>query len=155
MRARIPAVLAAATLASLLVALPAFAADRPRSPVNDKVDQVFARLDADHDGRISRPEAEKGKRLANHFDKIDADRDGYVTRAEDAHDRRHKLVRLTEKGQALIQELRAARVEGVVQRILLLPPPLIEQTIDVLREVTAQLPLVSAERGTTQPSSVP
>jgi DNA-binding MarR family transcriptional regulator len=71
---------------------------------------------------------------------------GFVTRAEDVHDRRHKLVRLTEKGQALIQELRATRVEGVVQRILLLPPPLIEQTIDALREVTAQLPLVSAER---------
>jgi Ca2+-binding EF-hand superfamily protein len=73
---------AAAAAASLLVAVPAFAADRPRSPVNDKVDQVFARLDADHDGRISRPEAEQGKRLANHFDKIDADRDGYVTRGE-------------------------------------------------------------------------
>jgi len=79
---------------------------------------------------------------------------GFVTRAEDAHDRRHKLVRLTEKGQALIRELRATRVEGVVQRILLLPPPLIEQTIGVLREVTTQLPLVSTERRAEQPEHV-
>ena len=75
------AVLAAAA-ASLLVAVPAFAGDRPRPSVNERVDQVFARLDADHDGRLSRPEAEKARRLANHFDKIDADRDGYVTRGE-------------------------------------------------------------------------
>ena len=70
-----------AAAASLLVAVPAFAADKPRS-VNEKVDRVFARLDADHDGRISRAEAEQGKRFANHFDRIDADRDGFVTRAE-------------------------------------------------------------------------
>jgi DNA-binding MarR family transcriptional regulator len=71
---------------------------------------------------------------------------GFVTRAEDAHDRRHKLVRLTEKGQALIQELRATRVEGVVQRILLLPPAVLEQTLAVLREVTAQSPLAGTQR---------
>ena len=47
---------------------------------------------------------------------------GFVTRIEDVSDRRHKLVRLTEKGQALIQELRATRVNSVVQRMLLLPP---------------------------------
>jgi DNA-binding MarR family transcriptional regulator len=65
---------------------------------------------------------------------------GFVTRVEDASDRRHKLVRLTEKGQALIEELRAARVKSVVQRMLLLPPDLLERAIDVLREVTEQLP---------------
>ena len=80
---------------------------------------------------------------------------GFVTRAEDVHDRRHKLVRLTEKGQALIRELRATRVEGVVQRILLLPPPLIEQTLNVLRDVTTQLPLVGTERRAEQPEHVP
>ncbi len=65
----------------------------------------------------------------------------FVTRVEDATDRRHKLVRLTEKGQALIEELRAARVNSVVQRVLFLPPDLLERAIDVLREVTEQLPL--------------
>jgi DNA-binding MarR family transcriptional regulator len=64
---------------------------------------------------------------------------GFVTRAEDASDRRHKLVRLTEKGQALIEELRAARVNSVVQRMLLLPPGLLDRAIEVLREVTEQL----------------
>ena len=64
---------------------------------------------------------------------------GFVTRIEDASDRRHKLVRLTAKGQALIEELRAARVNTVVQRMQLLPPELLERAIDVLREVTEQL----------------
>src|SRR5215213_2927470 len=65
---------------------------------------------------------------------------GFVTRVEDASDRRHKQVRLTGKGQALIEELRAARVNSVVQRMLLLPPELLERAIDVLRDVTEQLP---------------
>ena len=70
---------------------------------------------------------------------------GFVTRIEDVSDRRHKLVRLTEKGQALIQELRATRVNSVVQRMLLLPPELLERAIDVLRDVTEQLPQSSVE----------
>ena len=64
---------------------------------------------------------------------------GFVTRIEDASDRRHKLVRLTAKGQALIEELRAARVNTVVQRMQLLPPDLLDRAINVLREVTEQL----------------
>jgi DNA-binding MarR family transcriptional regulator len=64
---------------------------------------------------------------------------GFVTRVEDASDRRHKQVRLTEKGQALIEELRAARVNSVVQRMQLLPPELLERAINVLRDVTEQL----------------
>lgn len=76
---------------------------------------------------------------------------GFVTRVEDASDRRHKLVRLTEKGQALIEELRAARVNSVVQRMLLLPPDLLDRAIDVLRDVTEQLPTSSVERCTERP----
>ena len=71
---------------------------------------------------------------------------GFVTRVEDVSDRRHKLVRLTEKGQALIQELRSARVNSVVQRMLLLPPELLDRVVDVLRDVTQQLPPSSVER---------
>src|SRR6476659_1866622 len=41
---------------------------------------------------------------------------GFVTRVEDVSDRRHKLVRLTAKGQALIQALRTARANSIVQR---------------------------------------
>jgi DNA-binding MarR family transcriptional regulator len=76
---------------------------------------------------------------------------GFVTRIEDVSDRRHKLVRLTEKGQALIQELRAARVTSVVQRMLRLPPDLLERVIDVLRDVTEQLPPSSVERSAERP----
>jgi DNA-binding MarR family transcriptional regulator len=65
---------------------------------------------------------------------------GFVTRAEDASDRRHKLVQLTEKGRALVQDLRSTRVAHAVQRMLLLPPDLLGRVVDVLREVNAQLP---------------
>ena len=65
---------------------------------------------------------------------------GFVSRAEDASDRRQKQVRLTDKGSALIDEIRAARTQGIVERMLLLPPELLGRTIDVLGEVVAQLP---------------
>ena len=69
----------------------------------------------------------------------------FVTRIEDVSDRRHKLVRLTEKGQALTQELRTARINSVVQRLLLLPPDLLDRAIDVLRDVTEHLSPGSVE----------
>lgn len=70
---------------------------------------------------------------------------GLVTRVEDVQDRRHKVVRLTERGLALVHELRATRVEGMVQRMLLLPPGLVDRAINVLHEVTTQLSLASAD----------
>lgn len=42
----------------------------------------IARLDADHDGGLSRQEIAGKARLEQHFAAIDADRDGYVGRAE-------------------------------------------------------------------------
>ncbi len=59
-----------------------------------RVEKIFARLDTNNDGKISREEGAKGPRIARHFDKIDADGDGFITRAElkaflDAHPR-HK-----------------------------------------------------------------
>jgi DNA-binding MarR family transcriptional regulator len=74
---------------------------------------------------------------------------GFVTRAEDASDRRHKLVQLTNKGQALITELRATRVNHVVQRMLVLPPELLAHTIDVLRDLNAQLSDIRVENNAT------
>lgn len=48
-----------------------------------RVEARFQRADADHDGALSRAEAEKGMpRLARHFDVIDANKDGVVSRAE-------------------------------------------------------------------------
>ena len=70
---------------------------------------------------------------------------GFVTRIEDANDRRQKLIRLTEKGQALVRELQATRVNHVVQRMLRLPPDLLDRAVDVLRDVTMQLPPVNTE----------
>ena len=64
----------------------------------------------------------------------------FVTRVEDVHDRRHKLVRLTEKGQVLVQEVRAARVDRVVHHLLHLPPELLDRLLAVLHDVQAQLP---------------
>src|SRR4026208_1721110 len=77
----------------------------------------------------------------------------FVTRIEDVSDRRHKLVRLTEKGQALIQELRTTRVNSVVQRMLLLPPELLDRVVEVLRDVTEQLPPSKVERSAGAPIS--
>jgi Ca2+-binding EF-hand superfamily protein len=54
------------------------------------VERAFARLDTNHDGKISREEGSRGRRIARHFDAIDADHDGFITPAElkaflDAH----------------------------------------------------------------------
>jgi Ca2+-binding EF-hand superfamily protein len=69
--------------ALLFAAAPAFAdGDDAKARIAQRVDNAFAKLDADKDGRISRAEAAKGPRLSRNFDKIDADHDGYVSRAE-------------------------------------------------------------------------
>jgi Ca2+-binding EF-hand superfamily protein len=74
--------LAAAGLTAALVA-PAFADDvAPNARLAKHVDDVFARLDTDKDGRISKAEAGKGPRLSKHFEAVDADHDGFVTKAE-------------------------------------------------------------------------
>ena len=73
----------AAIAATMLAALPAFAqSDDAKARIARRVDEAFARLDTDKDGRISRAEASKGPRLSKNFDRVDADHDGYVTRAE-------------------------------------------------------------------------
>jgi len=49
----------------------------------DKAKERFNEADADHDGFISREEADKGMpRLAPHFDEIDANHDGKLTTDE-------------------------------------------------------------------------
>lgn len=66
---------------------------------------------------------------------------GCVTRFENANDRRHKLVQLTPKGQALLAELRIARADNIAQQLRLLPPDLLTQTIELFRAITDELPL--------------
>jgi Ca2+-binding EF-hand superfamily protein len=87
MMKRLCSALAAASL--VIIAAPAFAdgiggpgGDDAKARIAKRVDDTFARLDADKDGRISRAESAKGPRMSKHFDQIDADHDGYVTRAE-------------------------------------------------------------------------
>jgi DNA-binding MarR family transcriptional regulator len=64
-----------------------------------------------------------------------------VTRVENASDRRHKLVRLTSKGQSLLTALRVARADSLAHQLLLLPPDVLTQTIALLRAITHELPL--------------
>lgn len=47
-------------------------------------DRMWQELDADKDGRLSKAEADAGKRghLSTHFAEIDANQDGFVTREE-------------------------------------------------------------------------
>lgn len=73
-----------------------------------------------------------------------------VTRVENASDRRHKLVQLTAKGQALLAELRAARSAHVVQQLRLLPPERLMRTTELLRVITDELPLPANQRTTQQ-----
>jgi len=82
------ALVAVGLTAAALVA-PAFADDTTPNNNDDaaaklarRVDDVFARLDADKDGKISKAEASKGPRLSKNFDQVDADHDGFVTKAE-------------------------------------------------------------------------
>lgn len=46
------------------------------------VSAIFGRADADHDGRLSRTEAERLPDLARNFDRVDSNRDGAVSLAE-------------------------------------------------------------------------
>jgi Ca2+-binding EF-hand superfamily protein len=49
----------------------------------ERAQQRFADADTNHDGRLSRDEAQAGTpRLTEHFDEIDSDHDGMLTTAE-------------------------------------------------------------------------
>jgi DNA-binding MarR family transcriptional regulator len=62
---------------------------------------------------------------------------GFVTRAEDTLDRRQKVVQLTSKGQELLEHLQTLRANQIAERLLLLPPALLERTITLLRDIKA------------------
>lgn len=107
MKTHLIAGLAAAALAAPVLALAQTPSGSPpahhsspgksftRAEVSQKLQQHFARLDADRDGFITRAEAEAGKEMrrshrdqrsgkrgASIFDRLDTNKDGVVTRAE-------------------------------------------------------------------------
>ena len=70
-------------------------ADLTRAQVIQRSDAAFARLDANHDGRFTREEAQaRGEELREQmqtrmFERLDADHDGQISRDEFAQGRRH------------------------------------------------------------------
>lgn len=71
-------------------------ADVTRAQVIERTDSMFARLDADNDGRFTREEARargeqrREQRMTRLFDRLDADRNGSITREEMAQARAHR-----------------------------------------------------------------
>lgn len=84
MTKQIYSALVAATVTVTAFAAPALADDDAamKAKIAKRVDDAFAKLDTDKDGKISKTEAAKGPRLSKNFDNVDADHDGFVTRAE-------------------------------------------------------------------------
>ncbi len=98
----------AAAVAVLLAAATPALADAPTpAPTGDvkaraakRVDQVFAKLDTDKDGRLSRAEGAKGPKISKRFDQIDADHDGFISRAELSTAVEHRMARQAQKKPA-------------------------------------------------------
>jgi Ca2+-binding EF-hand superfamily protein len=92
-----------ALAALLTVATPALA-DEPTGDLKaraaKRVDQAFAKLDVDHDGRISKDEAAQGPKMSKVFDRVDADHDGFVTRAELTASIERRMARRAQKQQS-------------------------------------------------------
>lgn len=66
-------------LPGILAAAPIFA----QSTIPPKLEARFAAADVDHDGKLTKAEAQAGMPLlAEHFDEIDSTHQGYVTLAQ-------------------------------------------------------------------------
>jgi EF hand len=66
-------------------ATPDAAAQRPATPSPDHpvdVGAIFDKLDTNHDGNLTREEAQAHPTVAAHFDEADANHDGVVTKEE-------------------------------------------------------------------------
>ena len=87
--------LSGAALLAVAAAAAAQPGDRPgpdadvtRQQVIDRADQAFARMDADHDGRFTREEAQamgerrRAEMQGRMFDRLDANHDGNISRDE-------------------------------------------------------------------------
>ncbi|HST36625.1 MAG TPA: EF-hand domain-containing protein, partial [Allosphingosinicella sp.] len=100
----------AALVAASLAAVQGGAPQRPdpnadvtRAQVIERVDQRFARLDANNDGRFTREEGQamrerRRTELANRvFDRVDADHNGSITREEMSQARAQRQARRGER----------------------------------------------------------
>jgi hypothetical protein len=65
-------------------ATPDAAAQRPATPppAPPDVGAIFDKLDTNHDGKLTREEAQAHPTVLAHFDEADADHDGVVTKEE-------------------------------------------------------------------------
>jgi hypothetical protein len=72
----------------------------------ERADRMWQELDADKDGRLSKAEADAGKRghLAEHFSSIDSNQDGFLTREEMQAKRATMRSQMREKAQLKWQE---------------------------------------------------
>jgi hypothetical protein len=82
---RISTLIGSATLGAFLLGSVALADDSAPSGLRLKIAQArlksrFANADTDHDGQLTRAEAQNGmSRVYQHFDKIDTEKKGYLT----------------------------------------------------------------------------
>ncbi|MGG6462424.1 EF-hand domain-containing protein [Solilutibacter silvestris] len=82
----------------------------------------FMRLDADHDGKISRDEAAKDPKLAAKFDQLDANHDGFLDRSDfEAMRKEHGQKRFAEMdtnhdGKVSKEEMLAAMAKHDAER---------------------------------------
>jgi DNA-binding MarR family transcriptional regulator len=63
----------------------------------------------------------------------------YVTRREDPNDRRLKLVMLTAKGRAFVEEVKKARVEDLARRLAHVPAPILASALGAMSELLDHL----------------
>lgn len=72
--------MAAAVIAALALTAMPVQAQTQGGKAGQKLEERFAAADKDHDGKLTKAEAEAGMpRLAKHFDEIDAQKTGSVT----------------------------------------------------------------------------
>ncbi|MBO0661935.1 MarR family transcriptional regulator [Jiella sp. MQZ9-1] len=77
---------------------------------------------------------------------------GYVDRVENPADRRQKLISLTPKGSALLEELPAATLDGYADILAKLPDELIAQLCEPMRNLYAALPPRPRRPASPQPT---
>ncbi len=94
-------------------------ADTTRQQVIDRVDQRFAALDANRDGRVTpeemrqHGEQRRAQRSERMFDRLDANRDGSISREEWTAARTQRGERMAERGAQAGQGERAGRPQGM------------------------------------------
>jgi hypothetical protein len=79
---RIPHWLAAAAVALAALLLPSVAAAQKAPPQDTSPQALFARIDTNSDGRVSRDEAARMPGVATRWEELDKNKDGSLSREE-------------------------------------------------------------------------